>query len=71
MSTITIPRSDVTVEEVSAVLRRTLGSRYRVTPSMMAAGFGKEVPGDAYTILVAANGRTSGSSMRGTAPRST
>jgi hypothetical protein len=55
MSTVTIPRSDVTVEEVSAVLRRTLGSRYRVTPSMMAAGFGKEGPGDAYTILVAAN----------------
>ena len=50
-----VPRSDVTVEEVSVVLRRKLGSRYRVTPSMMAAGFGKETPGDANTILVAAN----------------
>ena len=50
-----VPRSDVTVEEVSVVLRRTLGSRYRVTPSMMASGFGKERPGDANTILVAAN----------------
>jgi hypothetical protein len=34
MSTITVPRSDVTAQEVCAVLRDRLGSRYRVTPSM-------------------------------------
>jgi len=55
MPTVKVPRADVTVEQVSAVLRRELGSRYRVTPSMMAAAFGKEGPGDATTILVASN----------------
>jgi hypothetical protein len=55
MSTVIVPRSSVTVEEVSAVLRRTLGSRYRVTPSKTASGFGKEGPGDASTILVASS----------------
>jgi hypothetical protein len=55
MSTFTVSRSDVTVDEVSAVLRKRLGSRYRVTPSMMASGFGMARPGDANTILVAAN----------------
>lgn len=55
MPTVTVPRSDVTVEQVSAVLRQELGPRYRVTPSMMAAAFGKEAPGDATTILVASN----------------
>jgi len=54
MSEITVPRPDVTVEAVSTVLRRKLGSRYTVTPSMMAAGFGKAVPGDTNTVLVAA-----------------
>ena len=55
MSTITVPRSGVTAEEVTAVLRRELGSRYTVTPSMMATGFGKEVQGSPNTVLVAAN----------------
>jgi hypothetical protein len=55
MSTITVPRSGVTADEVSAVLRRALGPRYRVTPSMMATGFGKEHGGNANTILVAAS----------------
>jgi hypothetical protein len=55
MSMITVPRSDVTAEEVSAVLRRELGSRYTVTPSMMATGFGKELQGTPNTVLVAAN----------------
>src|ERR1022692_2639559 len=32
MSTITIPRPDVTTEEVSEVLRRGLGTRYNVLP---------------------------------------
>ena len=55
LSKVTVPRPDVTVEEVSTVLRRKLGSRYTVTPSMMAAGFGKEGPGDTNTLLVVAN----------------
>jgi hypothetical protein len=32
MSTITIPRPEVTTEEVSEVLRRGLGPRYNVLP---------------------------------------
>ena len=55
MSTITVLRSGVTAAEVSGVLRRELGSRYTVTPSMMATGFGKEVQGGPNTVLVAAN----------------
>src|ERR1039458_2574722 len=55
MSTITVLRSGVTAEEVSALLRRELGSRYTVTPSMMATGFGKRVQGGPNTVLVAAN----------------
>jgi hypothetical protein len=55
MPTVTVPRADVTVEQVCAVLRRELGSRSRVTPSMTAAAFRKEGPGDATTILVASN----------------
>jgi hypothetical protein len=34
MSTITVSRPDVTTEEVSAVLRRGLGPRYKVLPGM-------------------------------------
>jgi hypothetical protein len=55
MPTVTVPRSDVSVEQVSSVLRRELGSRYTITPSMTAAAFGKRGPGDATTILVASN----------------
>lgn len=55
MSTITVPRSDISAEEVSAVIRRELGPRYTVTPSMKATGFGKEVPGAPNSLLVAAN----------------
>jgi len=52
MSTVSVPRSNVTVEEVSAVLRNELGSRYGLTASMTSRGFAKEVPGDANTLLV-------------------
>jgi hypothetical protein len=55
MPTIMVPRSDVTVEQVRAVLQRALGPRYRTTPSMMATAFGKQVSGDTTTILVASN----------------
>ena len=55
MPTVTVPRADVTVEQVGAVLRRELGSRYKVMPSLMAAAFGEEGPGDATTIPVASN----------------
>jgi hypothetical protein len=55
MSKITVPRSDMSAEEVSAVIRRELGPRYTVTPSMRATGFGKEVPGGPNSVLVTAN----------------
>ncbi len=55
MSKITLLRSDVTTEEVSAVLRRELGSRYTVTPSMRATGFGTKFQGGPNTVLVAGN----------------
>ena len=51
MSTITIPRSSVTVEEVSAVLRNKLGSHYKVTPSF-TSHFHHESPGHADSIPV-------------------
>lgn len=73
MPTVTVPRADVTVEQVSAVLRRELGSRYRVTPSMMAAAFGKEGPGDAPRFSLpqtGLSGQTSELSLTGIAPRS-
>jgi hypothetical protein len=49
MSTVTVPRSDVTIEEVSAVLRDKLGSRYRITPAKETG------PADANTIQVRRN----------------
>ena len=52
-STITVPRSNVTADEVTAVLRGRLGSRYTITPGKRATGFGKEVSGDANSLLVA------------------
>ena len=55
MSKISLLRSDVTTEEVSAVLRRELGSRYTVAPSMRATGFGTKVQGGPNTVLVAGN----------------
>ena len=52
-ATITVPRSNVTADEVTAVLRGRLGSRYTITPGKRAKGFGKEVSGDANSLLVA------------------
>jgi hypothetical protein len=54
MSTVTIPRSNVTVEEVSAVLRERLGSHYKVTPTV-AEHFHHETSGYANSILVRRN----------------
>jgi hypothetical protein len=51
-STITVPRSNVTADEVTAVLRGRLGSRYTITPGKRGTGFGKEVSGDANSLLV-------------------
>ena len=34
MSTVTIPRPDVTTEDVAAALRKGLGPRYQVQPGM-------------------------------------
>jgi hypothetical protein len=55
MSTITVPRADVTAELVTEVLRSRLGTRYTITPGKHATGFGKEVQGDANSVLVAGN----------------
>jgi hypothetical protein len=46
MLTITVPRADVTVEEVSELLRRGLGARYHVWPgaAMNWNPFGKPRP---------------------------
>jgi len=54
MPTITIPRSGVTAEEITASLRAGLGSAYNVLPGMRAARrpmAGPE-PADARAILV-------------------
>jgi hypothetical protein len=55
MFTVTVPRSEVTLDQVSAALRAKLGPRYNSRASMRPTGFGKEVPGDARTMLVTAN----------------
>jgi len=55
VSTVTVSRSGVTIEEVSAVLRATLGPRYTVTPSTRSTGFAKDVQGEADSMVVAAN----------------
>jgi hypothetical protein len=54
MSTVTIPRPNVTVDEVSAVLRDKLGSHYKVTP-FVASHFHHEASGYANSILVKRN----------------
>jgi hypothetical protein len=55
VSTVIVPRSNVTVEEVSAALRSKLGAKYEITPSVKTTGFGKVVPDDRNTVLVRAN----------------
>ena len=54
MSTVTIPRSNVTVEEVSGVLRDKLGSHCKVTP-FAASNLQHETSGYAGSILVKRN----------------
>ena len=51
MSSIMVPRPNVTVEEVSAVLRDKFGSHYKVTPAV-TAHFHHESSGRADSILV-------------------
>jgi hypothetical protein len=51
MPTVTVPRADVTVEEVTAVLRSNLGARYQVMPSVTSR-LHVESSGDANSILV-------------------
>ena len=55
MSTITVPRADVTAELVSEVLRARLGNHYTITPGKQGIGFGKAVQGDANSVFVAGN----------------
>jgi hypothetical protein len=52
MSTLTVSRSNLTPDEVSAVLSSKLNSRYRIVPSMMSKGFAKDVPAAGDAILV-------------------
>jgi hypothetical protein len=52
MATVTVPRSNVTADDVRAVLREKLPSRYTITLAMTSRGFAKEVPDDANTLLV-------------------
>lgn len=52
MSTVVVPRSDVTAEEVCALLRDRLPSRYTITPAMSSRGFAKQMPDDANALLV-------------------
>jgi hypothetical protein len=52
MATVSVARSNVTPEEVIAVLSSKLNSRYRIIPSMVSKGFAKEVPAGGDAILV-------------------
>jgi hypothetical protein len=52
MSTVSVPRSNVTAEDVRAALRARLPSRYTITPAMTSRGFAKELPDDANALLV-------------------
>jgi len=54
MSTITIPRADVTSDEVSAALSEGLGPRYEVQPGMKAPllGWGEPEEGQPDDIVV-------------------
>ncbi len=51
MPTVTVTRANVTIEEVSAVLREKLGPRYKITPAM-SSHFHHESPAGANSILV-------------------
>jgi hypothetical protein len=51
MPTVTVPRANVTVDDVCAVLRKELGSRYMITPAV-TSHFHMESAGDAGSILV-------------------
>lgn len=53
MATITIPRADITPEEVSRALRAGLGTRYHVLPGTEAAyAYGAPRPGEPDAIMV-------------------
>jgi hypothetical protein len=53
MPTVTIPRGDVTREEVCEALRTGLGPRYHVLPGMQVTfGFAEPEPGRPDTIVV-------------------
>ncbi|MHB1570315.1 MAG: hypothetical protein ACYC0H_14070 [Solirubrobacteraceae bacterium] len=54
MSKITVPRADLTTDEVVQALHRGLGQKYNVLPGMRLtlAPFAKPVPGTPDTIVV-------------------
>ncbi|MGB6577860.1 MAG: hypothetical protein WBF34_08055 [Streptosporangiaceae bacterium] len=51
MPTVTVPSANVTVEQVSAVLREKLGPRYKITPATTSR-FHHQFPAGANSILV-------------------
>ena len=51
MPTITVPRANVTVEDVSTFLRSKLGPRYQITPSVTSR-FHHQTPAGPNTALI-------------------
>ncbi|MGA2521250.1 MAG: hypothetical protein ABSG81_10575 [Acidimicrobiales bacterium] len=52
MPSFTVPRGNVSAEEVGAVLRSKLDAHYELVPAAMSTGFTKQVSQDANAILV-------------------
>lgn len=52
MSTVTVPRSNVTADEVCSILGRILGPRYTVTRDTVGADAGTSRGGDTTTISI-------------------
>ena len=52
MSTVAVPRGNVSAEDVATVLRAKLGAHYELVPSAMSTGFTKQVSKDTNSMLV-------------------
>jgi len=52
MPAITVPRGNVSAEDVGAVLRGKLDAHYELVPSAMSTGFTKQVSQDTNSMLV-------------------
>ena len=51
MPTVTVPRANVTVEDVNVVLRTKLGPRYKITPAVTSR-FHHESPAGTHSALI-------------------